>query len=439
MSLRNFLKYLMERKRIVEITKPVSTEFETAALLKKLDSTPVFFHKLREYPEFKLVGNICASREIISKALNVSANKLFSKLVEAIENPVRGEVVENPPCQEVVERKPDLGKIPFLRFGELDGGPYITAGIVIAYDKEYGFNASYHRLMFLDRNHVAVRILPRHLDKYIQRGSREVAITVGNHPAFMLASAVSWKIGVSELDIANKLYPMSFARTLTNNLLVPAESEVILEGEITDEWADEGPFLDITGTYDIVRKQRVIEIKCITMRRNPIFQAILPAGREHRLLMGTPREAVIYREIKAAGIDCIDVKLTPGGCSWLHGVIKIRKKNEEDGRRAIEIAFKAHKSLKHVIVVDEDIDIDDLSDIEWAIATRVQLDRDLVLKPGELGSSLDPSADQVTRRTCKAGVDATIPLREKLEKFKRARIPGEEEIRVEEYLDVSDK
>ena len=304
---------------------------------------------------------------------------------------------------------------------------------MIAYDPEYGFNASYHRLMLIGKNKLVARILPRHLNTYIERGNRDVAITIGNHPAFMLASAVSWKLGISELDIANALKPMKYTWTITNNLLVPAGCEVVLEGRVTDEWTDEGPFIDITGTYDIVRKQRVIEINCITMRRDTIFQQILPGGTEHRFLMGTPREATIFREVSKV-CDVLDVRLTGGGCNWLNCVIKIRKKDEDDGRRAIEAAFKAHKSLKHVIVVDEDIDISNPNEIEWALATRTQLDKDLILKPGELGSSLDPSADQVNRITCKAGVDATIPLGEEREKFIKARIPGEDELNLEDYI-----
>ena len=182
-----------------------------------------------------------------------------------------------------------------------------------------------------------------------------------------------------------------------------------------------------------VRKQRVIEINCVTMRRDPIFQQILPGGSEHRFLMGTPREAAIFKEVSKV-CNVLDVRLTNGGCNWLHCAIKIRKRQEGDGRKAIEAAFKAHRSLKHVMVVDEDIDISNPSEVEWALATRTQLDKDLILKPGELGSSLDPSADQVTRRTCKAGVDATIPLNRDRGKFMRAKIPGEDELRLEDYI-----
>jgi len=432
-SLRQAIRDLDEDGLLIHVEKEVSTRFEISALMKRLDPKPIIFHRVKENPGFKLIGNLCAERRVASRSLGIDEADLLERLMEAIEDPKPIEVVENPPCQEIVIRDPDLRELPFLVFGERDGGPYLTAGIVIAYDPEYGFNASYHRLMLLDERRVVARILPRHLDKFIERGSRDVAITIGNHPAFMIAAAVSWRLGVSELEIANALTPIKYARTLTNNLLVPASSEIVLEGRITDELADEGPFIDITGTYDIVRKQRVIEIECITMRRDPIFQQILPAGSEHRFLMGTPREAVIFKEVSKV-CEVVDVRLTPGGCNWLHCAIKIRKRSEEDARKAVEAAFKAHGSLKHAIIFDEDIDLSNPWEMEWAIATRAQLDKDLILKPGEIGSSLDPSADQLTRKTCKAGIDATIPLNADRSRFLKARIPGEERIRVEDYL-----
>ena len=433
MSLREVLKRLDESGDLIHVKRPVSTRFEIPAILKKLDPRPVLFHEVKEAPGFELLGNLCADRRIIAGCLGISEKDLPRKLLGAIENPRRGEVVENPPCQEVVIDDPDLRKLPLLVFGERDGGPYLTAGIVIAYDREYGFNASYHRLMLLDERRLVARILPRHLDEFIKRGARKIAITIGNHPAFMLASAVSWKMGISELDIASALKPIRYAKTIDGELLIPADCEVVLEGRVTDELADEGPFIDVTGTYDIVRRQRVIEIERITMRRDPIFQQILPAGSEHRLLMSLPREAVIYMEISKI-CEVVDVRLTPGGCNWLHCAISIRKRSDDDPRRVIEAAFKAHRSLKHVVVVDEDVDLSNPVEVEWAIATRSQLDRDLVLKPGEYGSSLDPSADQVTRRTCKAGLDATIPLKADRGKFLKARIPGEDEIDVRDYV-----
>jgi 2,5-furandicarboxylate decarboxylase 1 len=141
----------------------------------------------------------------------------------------------------------------------------------------------------------------------------------------------------------------------------------------------------------------------------------------------------MFREVSKV-CECLDVRLTTGGSSWLHGVVKIRKRKEEDAKNALDAAFRGHSSLKHAVVVDEDIDIDDPHAVEWAIATRTQLDNDLLLKPGEYGSSLDPSADQVTRKTCKAAFDATMPLEGRKDGYLKARIPIEEDIALEDYL-----
>jgi 2,5-furandicarboxylate decarboxylase 1 len=175
------------------------------------------------------------------------------------------------------------------------------------------------------------------------------------------------------------------------------------------------------GTYDDVRKQRVFKVKRVTHRKNPVYHALVPGGLEHKVMMGMPREPTILKKVNEV-CECVDVSITPGGCSWLHGVVKIRKKSEEDGRKAIEAAFKGHASMKHVVIVDEDIDILDPLDVEWAISTRVQMDKDAVIKPGEKGSSLDPSADPETRATCKVGLDATCPIADR-KFYLRAEFP----------------
>jgi 2,5-furandicarboxylate decarboxylase 1 len=172
---------------------------------------------------------------------------------------------------------------------------------------------------------------------------------------------------------------------------------------------DEGPFIDLTETYDIVRKQQVMKITKIHHRKDPIFHALLPGALEHKILMGMPREPTIFNEVGKV-CDCVGVNITPGGCSWLHAVVAIKKKSEDDGKKAIDAAFRGHKSLKHVVIVDQDIDIYDPASVEWAIATRVQADKSLVIKTNEKGSSLDPSADPHTYATTKMGVDATKPL-----------------------------
>ncbi|MEM3723862.1 MAG: UbiD family decarboxylase, partial [Candidatus Hadarchaeales archaeon] len=208
----------------------------------------------------------------------------------------------------------------------------------------------------------------------------------------------------SELSIANSLAKTELVRLDGHE--VP-QAEIVMIAEITGEEHDEGPFLDLTETPDIVRKQRVARIKKIYTKENPIYHALLPGGLEHKILMGMPREPTIFREVSKV-CECMDVLITPGGCSWLHAVVKIKKKAPDDGRKAIEAAFRGHKSLKHVWVVDEDINIHDPREVEWAMATRFQGDRDIIMKR-EPGSSLDPSSDLETRMTTKLGFDLTIP------------------------------
>jgi UbiD family decarboxylase len=205
---------------------------------------------------------------------------------------------------------------------------------------------------------------------------------------------------------------------------VPADSEIVIEGFIKrDKLVDEGPFVDLTGTYDIVRKQPVLEVSRVVRRRSAIYQAILPGGSEHKLLMGMPKEARMFEGVSKAVPEVKGVRLTLGGSCWFNAVISIKKQAEGDGKNAIMAAFGANPSVKHVVVVDDDINIDDMSEVEWAIATRFQGDEDIVLVRNARGSTLDPSSDQEKILTCKVGIDATMPWNKPKEKFEKARIP----------------
>ncbi|MEA3310165.1 MAG: UbiD family decarboxylase, partial [Chloroflexota bacterium] len=187
-------------------------------------------------------------------------------------------------------------------------------------------------------------------------------------------------------------------------------AELVLEGVLTHELDSEGPFPDLTGTLDGVRQQPVFRVTAVTHRRDPIFHALLPAGLEHRNLMGMPREPTIFAAVNQV-VKCTGVAITPGGCSWLHAVVQIAPQGPDDARLAIEAAFRGHSSLKHVVVVDTDVDIYSSQDVEWAIATRFQAGRDLIIFPAQPSSSLDPSAGQVPgekSRSDKLGLDATI-------------------------------
>ena len=253
----------------------------------------------------------------------------------------------------------------------------------------------------------------------------DVAIVIGVHPAVLLAGSTSADITFDELKFAAALLGGEIeVFELNNGLLVP-EAEFIIEGKILPEMDDEGPFVDITGTYDIVRKQPIIKIEKLYRKEKPIFHALLPGGIEHKTLMGMPQEPRILKGVRNAVPTVKNVVLTEGGCCWLHAVVQIEKRTEGDGKNAILAAFASHPSLKHVVVVDEDINIFDMNDVEYAIATRVQGDKDIIIIPGAKGSSLDPSSDLKNKLTAKVGIDATMSLIKGREHFERAKIPDE--------------
>jgi UbiD family decarboxylase len=283
----------------------------------------------------------------------------------------------------------------------------------------------FHRGMQISKDRMALRVVKgRHFAAYLEElGQVEVVVCIGSTPNVLAAAAISVGIKDDELEIANALQPLQVARAQSVDLLIPAETEVVIEGTVyRDKRHAEGPFVDLTETQDVVRQEPVLEVACITHRKKPIWQALLPGGLEHKLLMGMPREPTIFRAVNQV-VKCLDVNINPGGCSWLHAIVKIDKQTEEDGRLAIEAAFAGHSSCKHVFVVNQDIDIYNPIEVEWAMATRFQGDRDLIIKDREPGSSLDPSAEPGTKLTTKMGYDLTAPLGAQRESYTRVAYP----------------
>jgi UbiD family decarboxylase len=300
--------------------------------------------------------------------------------------------------------------------------------MVIAKDEDGFVNTSFHRIMMRDEKTAAIRLVPRHLysmwkDRAEGGEELEVRIIVGNPVHLLLAGAVSTAYGVSELEIASAMSEKAFGKPLevveVGGIPVPVESEFVFEAKIIPELVDEGPFVDITGTYDYVRKQPLVVFERMYHVDDPIFHALLPGGYEHFMLMGLPKEPQIYASVKRVVPKVHGVRLTEGGAMWLHAVVSITKQHDGDGKNAILAVFAGHPSLKHVVVVDEDVNIYDDREVEWAIATRFQADKDLVVIPNARGSSLDPSATRSL--TAKWGIDATKPLDRK-EEFERARV-----------------
>lgn len=433
MGFRDFIERLRDEGKLQVIDKPVSKRLEASGLLKVLEDRVVLFNKIKE-SDFRVAGNIFSTKELIAKYFGIKPRELIEKMINAIENPSKPEVAKKAPCQEV-EMEVDLNKIPILFHCQNDGGNYISSGVVIAKHPKFGQNLDFHRMMQIGKDRFSVRIVSkRHFDEFLQDLKKmPIAVCIGNSPNVLLAAATSIEKGKDELEIANTLEPLSVVKAKTFDAYIPADCEWVLEGTIElEEKAGEGPFVDLTETQDVVRQEPVFTVKRITHRKEAIWQALLPGGLEHKILMGMPREPTIFKKVNEAGVKCLDVSISPGGCSWLHAVVKIDKRKEDCGKRALVAAFAGHSSLKHAFVVDSDIDILDPLQVEWAMATRFQGDRDIFVKGREPGSSLDPSGGPGTKMTYKMGFDLTKPLVAKGKNFERAEFP---KVNVKEFID----
>ena len=428
MSFRSYLDRLSKDQKLTRIQAEISTDYEIAGVLKALEPQPVLFENIAGSP-FRAAGNLFCGKEDFASYFGIPVTDIIPMLARAIENPVAcQEISQNSveaACQEVCMTPPSLDRLPILRHFVGDGGAYITAGVVITRHPDHGQNADFHRCMPFSQGEMAMRVVRgRHFDLFLNDLKQlEVAICIGCPPNVLAAAATSVSLGVNELEIAAALEPLRVVRARTVDLLVPAEAEFVLEGTVSLERRHaEGPFVDLTETQDIVRMEPVFELTAITHRRDAIWQALLPGALEHKLLMGMPREPTIFKKVNEV-VRCLDVNVNPGGCSWLHAIVKIDKQAEDDGKKAIQAAFAGHSSCKHVFVVDADIDIYNPLEVEWAMATRFQGDRDLIVKEKERGSSLDPSAEPGTHWTTKLGFDLTKPLETQGKDFDRVPFP----------------
>jgi 2,5-furandicarboxylate decarboxylase 1 len=433
MSLREYLTRLEDQGGLTRINKSVSKSFQIAGILKQLEPRPVLFEHVKE-SGFPAMGNLFCGKDPFADYFKTEPAKIIPLLSNAIKHPTPYETVSKAPCQEVVINDPDLEQIPLLMHCKGDGGNYLSSGVFIAAHPKYGQNADFHRGMQISSNQMAIRVVKgRHFDAFLQDlGKLDVAVCVGLPPNILAAAATSVEIGVDELEIANTLEPFQAVKAKTVDLNIPAESEFVLEGTVyLDKRHAEGPFVDLTGTHDIIRQEPVFEIKTISHRRDAIWHALLPGALEHKLLMGMPREPTIFNTVNQV-VDCRDVNVNPGGCSWLHAIVQINKQHEGDGKKAIQAAFEGHRSCKHVYVVDTDINIYDPLEVEWAMATRFQGDRDMLVYDKAPGSSLDPSAYPDTKNTTRVGFDLTKPLGADSAGYKKVEFP---QINLKDYLE----
>ncbi len=440
-DLRNYLSLVKKFCELKTVKKPVSTKYEIAGITAKLDgSYAILFENIKK-SNFNLVSNLVGTRKRFALAVNSSEDNIHQNIIKSIKHAKKPKVISSGKFMENKSR--DLSILPIVTHFEKESGPFITSSIAYAKNPETGKqNSSFHRLMPIDKTHFSIRMVEgRHLHRCFVNAKEhgedlKIAITVGVHPAVSIAGAYQAEWGKDEIDIANSILRrnLTLAKLPFSGLNVPSGAEIVMEGKILRDKNHPEWMVEMLQTYDHHRSQPVFELENLFFRNNPIYHDVLSGFSEHRLLMGMPIESKLNGELKKAFSQTIQASMTNGGCNWLHAVVQIKKKTESDVKKIIKKTFESHRSLKQVTVVDEDIDPNNAESVEYALATRFQADKDLIILKKVRGSSLDPSSDQKNLKTAKIGIDATRSLSKRPEGFELAKIPNIDKIQLKNYF-----
>jgi 2,5-furandicarboxylate decarboxylase 1 len=441
-DLRGWLTHLESSGRLAVAKEGVSLIDELAAVSKRLEFERAVVFPRPSGHAMSVVANLFADRSWVAESMGVSTDRLLSRFQEAARHPLPWIEVNSGPAQDVVHREIDLLKLlPIPKHNELDSGPYITAGLLISRNPRTGIqNVAIHRCQISGADRIGVLLLPRHTQHYFQMAEQagdalEIALVIGVHPVCLLASQAIAALDEDEMEIAGALlgHPVEMIRCKTNAVRVPAHAEIVIEGRILPKVREpEGPFGEFPQYYGPRANREVIQVDAITHRKDAIFHTIVGGGAEHLVLGEVPREASLLQHLQRSFPDVLDARLTRGGTCRYHLVVKIDKKSNGEPKNIIMGAFGGHYDLKQVVVVDRDVNIDDPHEIEWAIATRFQADRDLVVVSRAQGSKLDPSSDGGI--SAKMGIDATKPVEADSLVFKRIHVRGEEDVDLEQSL-----
>ena len=428
-DLRTFLTEIRKSKDLKTIKKPVSLKYEIATITEKFeDSNAILFENVKGR-KFPVVSNLIGTRARFAQAIGAKIPNIHQKMVKAISATKKPKISNSAKFFE--NSSNNISILPIATHFLKESGPFITSSILHTKNQEKNYqNSSVHRLMPIDKKSFSIRMVEgRDLHKsfmYAKQHGEDlpVAITVGVHPAITIASAFQAEFGKSETTIANSLLnnQLTLTKCPISKIAVPSTAEIVMEGRILQDKMHSEWMVEMLRTYDMPRKAPVIEIDKLYFRNNAIFHDILSGYGEARLLMGMPIESKLNGILKKKFSQTRQVVLTAGGSNWLHAVVQISKTKTTNVKKIIKETFAAHRSLKMVTIVDDDIDPTDASAVEYAMATRFQADKDLVIIKNVRGSSLDPSSDQKKLRTAKMGIDATIPGSKRPEGFRLGKL-----------------
>lgn len=435
-SFRDVVAQLEAQGEVQRIVRTVDPFYELSAVMTLLDDEKVvYFERVAGY-DMPVVGNLLGNRVRIARLLGVDAPSLERRLEEAIDNPLSPELVREAPCQEIAyfEQANVLERLPVPTFFEKEQGPYITAGVVVAKHPITGKrNISINRLKMLSPNELMIGMAPtHHLYQLLQNAQElgkplEVAVAIGNHPAILLASNYYVAPGHDEYDIAGNLLgePLRIAQCKTVDVEVPAEAEVVLEGTISgNELVDEGPVSEFHGLYENYGKSPVFNLQAITHRAKPVFQVINPGYHaEHMLIGAICIGATTLHAMKRCVAGARTVAVTLGGCGRLHAVVALHQPSAGEAKKALLAAFAHTSLLKHVVIVEDDIDVTNPQQVEWAIATRFRGDRDILVIPGVKADRAEPLEENAM--VSKVGIVAVKQPTGSRQDFTPARVPAE--------------
>jgi 2,5-furandicarboxylate decarboxylase 1 len=446
-SLRDFLADLDKAGELRTIEDSVDVR-DVSALVSQ-SRQALMFNSLRDYPGWRLCGGLVSTRRRLALAMGTSENEVAMRFEESLGRARDPVLVSEAPCQEVVRvgRDVDLAAIPYPIMHVLDGGPYISATMVISKDPEFGRNVGSYRLMYRTPTETGIDLVsPSDMRFYYQRAldkgqPLQVAIAIGVHPYEMLAASFKAPIDSDEYAIAGGLHgePIPLVKCKTVDLEVPADAEIVLEGEILPiGWsADEGPFGEFSQISGDVKWNPIVRVKCITHRRDPIFY-LLQMPWENDWLCAPVTEAAGLLALRAASVQPVAIRAPVGSCGYWTLIASIRKRPGE-GKNAL-LALLSVAEVKLAIVTDDDIDIYDPDDLDWALTFRVQADHDVLIVSGARGKHIDPSVKAWAAgkgglpTTAKLGIDATIPEGVPRTQYERLRHFARDTVRLEDYL-----
>ena len=429
-DMRSFLQQIKKTNDLFTVKKRVSTKYEIAAVTEKLDGSKAALFENVQGSKFKLVSNLVGSRDRFAQAIGSKKSDINQKIVKAISSAKKPKISTTAKFFE--NSSNDISILPIVTHFQNESGPFITSSILYTKNLETkSQNSSFHRLMPIGKRQFSIRMVEgRDLHRSFMFAKKHgedlpIAITVGVHPAISIASAFQAKWGKNELEIANSLLnnKLTLTKCPITGMLVPSTTEIVMEGKILQDKTHKEWMVEMLRTYDMPRSAPVIEIEKLYFRNNAIYHDILSGYSEARLLMGIPIESKLNGIMKKRFPQTKQVILTSGGANWLHAVVQISKTKSTNVKKIINETFASHRSLKMVTVVDDDIDPTDAVAVEFAMATRFQADKDLVIIKNVRGSSLDPSSDQKKLRTAKMGIDATIPASRRPDGFRLGKIP----------------